>query len=291
MLNYIARTGVAHAHLLKDAADELYKTLVKLAFAAMAGVLVMWALNAGGAKEVNFAFFFLGVIVFAIWIFAPTRLLIAAGAGAAVQGLKDEDLTQGAIKGIVTLYKVALGVMLWFMIVAGILSVISFQAKPLVFFPVVAMLLLITVAYASVKNGTVKALIAIFGTAVIVFYMFALVPDDWKFWKSEGRTNQTQPGKVVAPAAPASLQLNGEVAWDKLEADGSVPVGVWSQKLAGRPFCSVSLAHDTSFKRQFQNNSTAWVDYVPGTSPDFTAWRFQATEPGKTPPVFQFKCS
>ena len=241
LVTEIGRAGVAHALLLKDAADELYKSIVKIGFCAIIGILVMWVVNAIGAKELNFVFFFIGIIVFAIWVFAPTRLLIAAGAGAAIEGLQDKDLTQGAVKGITTLYQVALGVMLWFMIAAGILSVISFQAKPMAFFPIVAMLLLITVGYSAVKNGTVKGFIATFGTLVIIFYLWALVPEDWKFWKSS--ENATQPGKVVQGAMSGRMDnTESQAIWTGVEPDGSAPVGVWSLEVTVPFGCGVHFS-------------------------------------------------
>jgi hypothetical protein len=291
-LNDLRLTGVAYAKLAQNAVDELYKMLVKTGFGAIVLVLIMWGLNAAGQKEVNWAFFFLGIILFAIWSFAPVRLLIAAGAGAAIEGLKDEDLTRGAVRGVTTWYQVILGVMLWFMITAAILSVISFQAKPGNFFPIVAMLLLITVGYAAVKNGTVKSLIATFGTIVIFFSLWALVPQDWKFWANWGDSS-SQP---QVPAGPPAIVVRpkvseGQAVWKEPSKDDSLPVGIWSEVTKVGVGCRVDFALGDGHVVEYRFYNKEWKTYQAGTSPNASHLRFQVTKEGLTELPYVMTCS
>ncbi len=295
MLNYVARAGIAHAELLKQQADELYETIVKMALVALAGVLGMWALNAFVLKELNWVPFFTGIAVFAIWVFAPTRLLIAAGAGAAVQGLKDEDLTQGAIKGLTTLYQVALGVMLWFGIVAGILAAIPFQARPAAFFPIAGMLLLLTLAFTSVKNRIVKAVIATFAVTVIGYNFWQIVPEDVKPKEkppmAPGQASQAE--RSVRP----SDGVIAHATWKGSHADGP-PVGAESD-VQEIPFgCGVNFSHGNgvTYKVRYCFRSCQseknWQDHQPGSFPPMSHLKFTVLEEGRgmTKVPFAWNC-
>jgi len=131
-----------------------------------------------------------------------------------------------------------------------------------------------------------------FGIIAFFWVIFFFIPS-FNSSNREERLGGTQPATVVTPSAPAVTQNSpsGVVTWDRLEPDGTVPVGVWSHELQGKAGCSVKVIHDTGMHRQFRFLTTEWKDYVPGTSPDFSAIRFMAKEPGRRQPVYTFMCN
>jgi hypothetical protein len=134
----------------------------------------------------------------------------------------------------------------------------------------------------------------VFGIVVFLWVVFLFIPSfDSSDPENRISMSPSRPGHVVTQTAPAVIQnsASGVVTWDRLEADGSVPVGMWSHELHGKVGCSVKVIHDTGMYRQYRFITTEWKDYVPGTSPDFSAIRFMAKEPGRRQPIYTFTCS
>jgi hypothetical protein len=202
---------------LLDANDLYWSIFAKGAPGMVLSILLMWGLNVAGWQEVNYIFFFIGMLFFLYVGFSPKAVLTALGVGVVVQGLQDEDLTKGAVVvGLKALYQVVLGVMLWFGIIVGILSVVSFEPKPLAFLPIAATLLIMTLTFASVKSRVLKGVVTVIGTLVIGYHSWYLVPEEWKLRAS---------GKVAArqqvPPKPTmfSAMLSTE-EWRTIELPG-----------------------------------------------------------------------
>lgn len=209
MFQVLLRNAIARGGNTLDDVDDIAWRAMLAFLCLIAMVPVMWGLNVIGWKGANYVFLFGGIAITAIWAFAPTKILWAMGAGALVQGLKDEDITKGAVAGITTWYQVILGVMLWIAIVAGILATISFKESPASFFPIAGMLLLVTLAFASVKSKWLKAIIGGFAVAVIVYHAWQITPREWK---EELKSATSSPAKGVelparAPSARRQVTL------------------------------------------------------------------------------------
>ncbi len=284
MLNQIAANArVRGLNSLEDVKDVYFRVVVSLGAIAMLGVPLMWAINKEGYPGFNWVFFFGGVAMTAIWAFSPTRLLWAMGAGALVQGLNDEDLTKGAIKGLSTWYQIVLGLLLWICIISGLLAVVPFQKNPSAFFPIAGMLFLLTLAFVSVKNGALKWSIAAFAIAVIIFNSLTIVPEDWKFWKNSNSNNQ-----AVSKQSTEQKSKTTEAKWKEPSKDGSLPVGVWSEIFSIGIGCRAEYdaGNGTDFKVRYRLYSPEWKNH-PGSEnyPPANEVQFMLLKPRSVVPV------
>lgn len=105
-------------------------------------------------------------------------------------------------------------------------------------------------------------------------------------WKDHESKTPTQKSDV--PSATTSAQaVKQEAKWDRM-ADGSIPVGVWSETMVITPACTVRFGagNGTLYKVQYRlTTNSAWVDHVPKTVPDGNEVRFMMLQPGATVPL------
>lgn len=206
------------AELTASKAERIYNSLIITLLGTVGLVVIMWAINAYGAKEINFIFFFLGGILLLIMGFTPRVVGISAVAGLAVNGLQDKDLSQGTVSGMKALYKVVTGILFGFWIVAGLLATWSFKEAPMAFWLVATMAMVIGVAieFYEIKGGVFKWVVIIYAIGVILAAFWQTFPQEWK----PSRNADT-------PPATASTQVaKHEARWER-QADGSISVGVW----------------------------------------------------------------
>ncbi len=251
MVNALGRNAGARARLTYRQTRQMYKTAVVGGLCTILLVLVMWLINIAGGKEVNYIFLFAGLAVIAIWAFSPKRILIAMGAGAIVQGLRDEDIPQGAVTGIKTLYQGTLGVMLWFAITAGMLSVLSFKESPASFFSIAAMLFILAITFVSIPSKFLRVVVAGVAVAVITYHGWQITPKEIKEKvESVAKSATSSPAKGVT-SGPVSTQETAK--WSETAKDGTLPVGVWSDW--------IPLDLDCRFRFQLDEKVTAeWRD-------------------------------
>ncbi len=216
MVNALGRNARARARLAYGQTRQMYTTAVVGGLCTILLVLVMWLINIAGGKEVNYIFLFPGLAVIAIWAFSPKRILIAMGAGAIVQGLSDEDITQGAVTGVKTLYQGTLGVMLWFAITAGMLSVLSFKESPASFFSIAAMLFILAITFVSIPSKFLRVVVAGVAVAVIVYHGWQITPKELKEkMESVAKSATSSPAKEVTslPSVNRKVFTVSETEW------------------------------------------------------------------------------
>lgn len=136
-------------------AGNAYLKLWQGALILIALVIIMWILNLIGAPIINLLIGMVGMLGIAFITFSPKAVFIFFGLGAVVAELKDEDITQGTVKGVAAQYRVFLAVAYAFMGLAGLLATWSFRASPMAFWMVAffGTFLLIMNAYYNTSSG------------------------------------------------------------------------------------------------------------------------------------------
>ena len=190
--------------ILGDLYDEIYAAyfaLVMWLLGLIALTLVMFLLNVAGLMGANLLIFFAGGLAILLATLAPKMILIALGLGATVQALRDEDITQGSIRGVVVLYHIATGILLWFWIIAGFLATWSFELAPKAFFLVAAASFVIAALYAhyNIRGGRwVRFLVLLYAVTIIVTAL-------WSTFSSDARNRVLKPfGSSTSDQSTAS---------------------------------------------------------------------------------------
>lgn len=133
VLNIIRNTGRLSYHTAKD----LYILMIIIVLAAITAISLMWSANVWLSPAVNVVPTLLGAILMLFASTHPKVILGTMGLGAVIQGLRDEDITQGAVQGISVLFKLFLGTMFYFTVAGAALSLIPFASFPMIFWAVV----------------------------------------------------------------------------------------------------------------------------------------------------------
>ncbi len=137
---------------------------------------------------------FAGMIITPICAFLPKIVFIAMGLGALVDGLKDKDITQGSVAGIIYWYRFFLGTFLVFTIFMGVLFIWSFAKSPawLITGLIGAIILVTAIAYFKMKTGMWQWIVVLTSAGLIVL----------SFWFT--RPDGVFPGTGDVPATPPS---------------------------------------------------------------------------------------
>jgi hypothetical protein len=124
-------------------------------FLMLALVTLMWICNITGAPGWALLIGTFGMFALAFISFAPKTIFIFLGFGALVAELKDEDITQGTLKGVGSLYRVFLALGYAFMGMSGLLGTWSFAKYPAAFWVIAffGTFLLILLAHNKVTLG------------------------------------------------------------------------------------------------------------------------------------------
>lgn len=177
MFENIFRLLSAGGQATHEQARQLHDQLVVLLLAFMAVIGVMWGLNVTGFKFVNaFIFAFGGLFIF-VQATRPIALAGVAAAGASVAWMADRDVSKGALQGLSVFYRVVLGALFGFWVLAGLLATWSFEESPRSFFIIMGMILMVTVTTATFKMATGKLSAKIIITYSVVVMLTA-------FWQT-----------------------------------------------------------------------------------------------------------
>ena len=172
---------------------------LRLAVVIMAALIpVMWLSVA--YLDWTFIVYFLFVIstpLMVIFVLRWQWFAIALGLGAFVAWLqstesKSNDLTVGGAKGVVTLYRITLGVLTAFWVIAGVLIVFPWAQHPAAFWTIF-MGAMIVVGYSEARQIRLMwvrdALIMGFGALVIGYGIWTMIPPTWKGYMFDSNGN------------------------------------------------------------------------------------------------------
>lgn len=262
MWNLLWRVLEGGYNITREEADRIHGFLLRLMVVTVSLILVMWGFNAVGMKEVNFIFFFIGGGYIAAKALQPKMIGLAAVAGVVVQGLRDEDLSQGAVKGLQALYMVALGVLLGFWVLSGILSTWSFKEAPAAFFPIAAMVLTLAVmsAYFGLKGKTAVTAITAYAVVVIAIAGWQTIPVSMRPFQGSHAAQQRSAKAIQADRRVTEVVVN----WGQ-NANSKPPINVWSYgySIPARHDVDLPLGCGKIYQAQyrFYNRVPEWKDY------------------------------
>lgn len=193
------------AGLAKNKADEVYGKLMNVSVGFVCLVLVMWVVNVSGAEGLNFVFFYVGALAILFVFLTPKVHIYAALLGMGAAELRDLDLSQGAANGIQKLHDVVLSMLYGFLLIAGALATWSFKESPAAFFPVLGMILLLSVmnaVYGSKGTAVAKSIVMVYASAVILVSLWDTVPKQTKeeLWGSSNSEQRTPRQVQVVPS-------------------------------------------------------------------------------------------
>lgn len=180
MLRNLVAVGHAGARRVditsrRFASDVIVGVVGRLVFL----LLVSWGLVFVGWHNVNWGLALVGAIGMAIWGYSPRRFFIAMGMGALVQGLRDEDLTQGAILGIVTWHKVVRSSIAAFLCCEIMLATPIFDKSPLLFIPILVILLTMLMVYVSDFGEKLKTIALVATGVALLAYSYPVGMSHW----------------------------------------------------------------------------------------------------------------
>ena len=176
MFNVLAqwlREGVIFTY---DQARRVHEAVIMLLLVMLALIGVMWGFNVMGYKLVNSFLFAFGGIFILVQATRPISLAAAATAGAGVARLGDKDVSQGALQGLQALYRVTLGAIFGFWVLAGLLATWSFEESPVSFFIIMGMIMMIAITVAVFKMTSTK----LAGKIIIAYSVVVLLSAFWQ---------------------------------------------------------------------------------------------------------------
>lgn len=106
--------------------------------ALLVGIGIMWSINVLLTPALNLIPFYLVPIYLVMYGFSPVAVLAALGFGGFVMNLRDEDITQGMIKGVAILARIVWVTLFGFWLVSGALATVPFEHSPLAFWYLLA---------------------------------------------------------------------------------------------------------------------------------------------------------
>jgi len=287
--NLGVRTEEAGLHANRMYAG-LWVGILKILAIIIVLILLMVGINAMGGMSFNLLFFFGGIIPLVFFWLTPKMHVLAIVAGGFVRGMKDEDVTQGGQEGLNLLYSLLRGAVLWFWLMAGILSTIPIGQAPVAFFVFGAMMCIIGITTWHFRMPTKWAPRLIIGYAVVVSLMagWQLVPTQTKEKVESYFTTQDTPRDARA----TNQTTKQEAKWER-QADGSIPVGVWSEPITAFPGCEVRYASGCGkvYKAQARNRGEEWRELQCGTMPDLDETRVMMLVQGATSLPVRNVCS
>lgn len=158
---------------------KIGKTYLGLWFAILmmvALIAIMWICNITGSPGWALLIGSFGMIALAFITFAPKTVFVFLGFGALVAELKDEDISQGTLKGVNALYRVFLALGYAFMGMSGLLGTWSFANYPAAFWVIAffGTFLLILLAHNKVTMGKWMLFLAGGYAIAVILWMIGL---------------------------------------------------------------------------------------------------------------------
>ncbi len=200
-LNGVWAIIAGSATIAADEVNRLYWKLLSVA-AGLAGlVFVQWVINSAGAPGLNFIFFFSGGALILAMGFSPIR---GPGTGAVIgtvfAALRDTDLSQGALAGILGWMRGVMILLFGYWVVSGLLATWPFSENPLAFWPIAAMgcVLGTTAVVYGLKGKMLPKIITLYAVGVIVLAAFTTMPILQGWLPEELKTDK----KKVAATVP-----------------------------------------------------------------------------------------
>lgn len=273
-LNGVWAIVAGSATIAVDEINKLYWKLVKIAAILCGLVFIQWLINSSGAPGLNFFFFFAVGGLILVMGFSPLR---GPGTGAVIgtvfAALKDADLSQGALAGILGWMRGVMILLFGYWVISGVLATWPFRENPLAFWPIAAMgciLAAMAVVY-GLKGKMLPKIVTIYAVGVMAISAYTTVPflKGWFQGPTETSTQQ------AAPAATPPATRRQEVVCDHQERL-LVDSRSWKQALEtpgcefhisrGRgPILEMRINKDNATIRDFPEtgapkyNSPAWV--------------------------------
>lgn len=129
------RISTSLANEINEHARNLHSYAVAFTSVTIGLVILMWLLNSYVTYGRGFVFpiAIISVTFTSYVLLHPKFLFWAVGLGALVEGLNDRDITQGAIVGLNTYFRIVSAVLFFFTGSAVVLAIIPFSGAPSVF--------------------------------------------------------------------------------------------------------------------------------------------------------------
>lgn len=205
-------------------AKQIHAMLMKVILASLVIILIMWAINSLGWKQFNIIFFLLGGLYILVQVTKPFTVAVAAGAGVVLAGLNDKDKSQGALTGLYALYKITIGALFGFWVLAGLLATWSFEERPASFFYVMAMVLTIavTVEVYTLKGSKMSAkVIVTYAVLVILAALWQTITKEQREMVPTIPFTREAEKKEAAAVADAAMQRAVTEAQTKAAAEAA----------------------------------------------------------------------
>lgn len=103
---------------------------------------------------------------------------------------------------------------------------------------------------------------------------------------------ETKKASLDAPESTQPQTTRNEAKWERL-ADGSFPVGVWSEKVTVFPGCEIIHASGcgTTYALQYRKGNSGWIDQSCKTTAESDELRIKFLTPGNKDFPMKEKCS
>lgn len=159
---------------VRNEARDLHALLIFLLVFGAVIITEMWVVNVWLWPAINIPQTLAGALLLVITATKPKVIFTVTLLGGLVQGLRDEDITQGTIKGIGVLFKVLWGALFYFTAIGTVLSLISFAWSPITFWAVALVILTVQAmfAYYEVKTEKLTRRMVITAGILLVIYFF-----------------------------------------------------------------------------------------------------------------------
>lgn len=223
MLTNLYNLGTGTYVVGEEILKKLHMRVGRIGIMLVFLVFVMWVLNVVGLERLNWLFFFLAA-GFLLYIgTAPRLLAYSMVLGSTVAAFKDEDVSKGAVKGLVVLFGIVLAAVFWVCGIAAFLALWSFAKAPFAFIPFAGMMLLLAVAFAYFKMESGKTLGRIVVAVALVVAAIALAQSQGMTFKSpfqwpwSASTENTSAG-VACPVRTC-------IYADSTEWSAKIPIG------------------------------------------------------------------
>jgi hypothetical protein len=211
----IVAAAKAAATIPYDMLRNVHVAITKLSIVAVAMVVVMWLFNTWDLKGVNWVFFFVGALLILHIMIGPGKVLVSMGIGAAyASNLSIKKLMDGSLGGLSVLFKIILGIVVYWWMISGFLATWSFVESPRSFFPFAGMILLLMGLYAFYGKTSEKVTIFIVTAYALAIIGLAL----WPTTETTRTTIQSQVTNWVGGATTRQAELpamnrSTPVAW------------------------------------------------------------------------------
>lgn len=192
----------------QDKAYGLWKKLMLLILSMCGLITMMWLLNIAGVQGLNLLLFFIGALATIAVTTSPKALFYFLSGGTVIAELRDEDLSQGSVKGLVALYRTAIWALFGFCILSGALATWSFALAPMAFWVLAAAIVTIvaTMLAYKMKGSWLPMIVIIYSFLVLIAALSATLtgkPVSVQDWMRSWTTGQ-QNAPAFDPNTPVT---------------------------------------------------------------------------------------